>query len=431
MAGSFGHCGFEHTPWGCDRACGIHRKGCHPAPDGATVIQPGVDKPICHPGPSVKYGPFDIWYAEECINCHDLDLADRVDRIVEADTDRLLSVELWTGQQTGNPSLSSLGEVVQQTNALNLPTAIGHLADTWTHAGGVGCPILHIPALALPSMVDRGLIQREGALYRDTAFGWKVAAGWAGNVGPRGAVAPPGTAWVYLSGPVEWNVTPIAPVNTDIGSAEALQNIDFYSRERSAMVRINGCRVFAALVALACDCCDECPVPDVPPIEGDDGCPECPPEGVTTVVEAEAGSFDGTYNVGGTNHTVQAATIGELATNLSAVSGVTFTAASATTLVGAVKAVKQLQIAKTEPVKVPVKEPVREPVAVKEVAAPVTLAPEIRRADIDLETASAAEILGWVDNDVDRAGVALRDEREGKQRKGLTAALKEIVNADG
>lgn len=135
--------------------------------------------------------------------------------------------------------------------------------------GGAGGATLHIPTVMIPSALGGGgggarVCWPEGNIYRGPlgsvvspgpGYPHDSSAQGANGYGPRVSAGPPevykGNAynevWIYVSGPVEYAVSPIVTFAEDDTSRRWIrQNRYEVMGERTCIVRIDPCGVFAA-----------------------------------------------------------------------------------------------------------------------------------------------------------------------------------------
>jgi len=128
----------------------------------------------------------------------------------------------WTGnaggQQIAYPHIAA-NAVVLNTNevkSVTLQTAAtivtGSAGIGVTPARGIGLleqsgygcyrgtGIVHVPVIALPSLVNQGMVYRDGPRLRTMSGSYVVVGSGYQNTGPDGTAAPAGTAWLYFTG---------------------------------------------------------------------------------------------------------------------------------------------------------------------------------------------------------------------------------------
>lgn len=129
-----------------------------------------------------------------------------------------------------------------------LVTAVGGLFAARA-AAGFGGGVLHLPDVAVAAALDAGLIVRGGTRYTSLYGGPSTVGPGTPATGPDETVA--GTAWVFVSGPVDYALDPVEVLSTSTSFDQARQNrVSSALVERRALVRVNDCNVFATRVLL-------------------------------------------------------------------------------------------------------------------------------------------------------------------------------------
>lgn len=188
-----------------------------------------------------------------------------------------LSRELWTAEtnaaDTGNrsPGLQRPfpGEtdefdpthIINAGVALNPVDAIGRLLSAYNDGTLVGGAVLHVPTRLVTRLISAYAITVNGAVVVVPGLA-TVSPGpgypGAGAHGPRtaahtgGATAGANEEWVYVTGPVEYEM---APVTLEPEAAEARwldrrTNQYYVVAERRMIYRFDPCAVWAALVTV-------------------------------------------------------------------------------------------------------------------------------------------------------------------------------------
>lgn len=171
----------------------------------------------------------------------------------------------WTGQVAGfnnivQPHLAAATQVIEvSTGALmqSVPVtgasadaaeALGYLEDQLaTCYNGVG--VIHVPTVALPTLVAWDLVTVQGATLR-TMNGNRVAVG-AGYPGtsPAGAAPAAGTTWMYATGAVFCYTGPVRVGDVRDGSFDRSKNTIKMIAERTYVLGWDCCHA-GALVQL-------------------------------------------------------------------------------------------------------------------------------------------------------------------------------------
>lgn len=177
---------------------------------------------------------------------------------LEAVTDWHLSRELWAGSanlrevDSGNLNPTLMSEAADLTvgdHPVHAVYAIGDLLANHADCAQAGGAVLHVPIVLIPFLTNQGVIKRVGDRLlgpMDTPVSPGPGYPGPGPWGPDGDVAPPGSVWVYVTGPVEYDLT--APkVMPDDQQARWDRRRNRYElvAERRAIVRFDPCCIFA------------------------------------------------------------------------------------------------------------------------------------------------------------------------------------------
>lgn len=179
---------------------------------------------------------------------------------LEAVTAWNVSQEVWTGSADAghvdggiNPSLESSASLIGTGGVgASAVWAIGRLLQAYFDGGGGGNPVLHIPVVVVPELQRQGVISQVGGGLRGPV-GSRVSPGPGypveGAVGPGGEVAAEGEAFMYVTGPVEFDATPPRILN-DVQSRHWDRRTNIYEliAERFAIHRFDPCTVFGVLI---------------------------------------------------------------------------------------------------------------------------------------------------------------------------------------
>lgn len=238
--------------------------GCAPC-DGEPNVANAAD--YCDPtGPEEQEAwPFDVYVTNDCGGPHALrDLVGEGRQALEAQSSLQMARHLHMGSQlaAGGPrmcdptpslqgcaaSLTTPGE-----NALDPAAAIGLLLANREHVLGQPFSVLHIPTIAVPLLVENGVIALQGSRYIGP-MGLPVVVGPGyPTTGPAAytgdTAAPAGTAWFYVSGPIDWALQPIETVQV-MDFDEARRNENSSLAIRRALVRVDCCGIYAVLASL-------------------------------------------------------------------------------------------------------------------------------------------------------------------------------------
>ena len=83
-----------------------------------------------------------------------------------------------------------------------------------------GTGVIHAPVVAVPSLVNQGMIYRDGPKLRTINGSYVISGTGYSNTGPDGVAAPTGTAWLYFTG------TPFVFRSSDVRSFAREQSFD-------------------------------------------------------------------------------------------------------------------------------------------------------------------------------------------------------------
>lgn len=242
------------------------------------------DQGVAHVAPFTIYTPIDCTITGD-LDVEDLDATAR--ELTEAHTPAAIAETLWMGSTSyvdGDLTMPTLRRVAQDVSgagALDLDDAVAQLLVHYEQAtGGLGGATIHLPSgLAVYALGGGGGGSRicwpEGNLYRG-ALGSVVVPGpgYPNGRSPAGidghgplvddspetyAGNEDGTAWIYVSGPVEYAVDAVRVEPNDSGARSADFRLNRFRGwgERHAIVRFDTCAVFATEVV------NPAPMPEV------------------------------------------------------------------------------------------------------------------------------------------------------------------------
>jgi len=225
--------------------------------------------------------PFQIYLPVACDDltfARDAALVAEAESNAEAGTAWNLARELWTGATVNsvvvnNPSLQNpfpgpVGGPVGAFPAANViagpidpVVAMGNLLQAYEDATQQGGAMFHVPAIAIPYLMAEKVVGQEGDLYRGPG-GSIVVPGpgypTTGPTGPKTAATPTGVvaganqAWMYVTGPVEYDLTPIVirPEAQEMRFFDPRTNLWRVWAERQAIYRFDPTSVFAELITV-------------------------------------------------------------------------------------------------------------------------------------------------------------------------------------
>lgn len=224
-------------------------------------------------GAKVSVDPFWIYTPLSCDWVTDgTELTEPAIALTEAHTAFAVADALWMGTGLADATEITLRNTavdVSQAGADDLDDVVALLLSQYEQGtGGNGGAVIHMPSTfiagALGGIPGGGRVcWPEGNLYR-AALGSVVSPGpgyplgnsaaGAGGFGPKtGPGAYKGNAidegWVYVTGPVEYAVTPVQILPTDEADRRGNPRQNRYAiwAERVAIVRFDPCNVYAAL----------------------------------------------------------------------------------------------------------------------------------------------------------------------------------------
>lgn len=212
---------------------------CDPSPSRAATVD------ITQPA----FSPFNIALGYACDWVEDSAEHEREARAaLDARTAWHLSRELWAGGNVDatTPTLMSAATAIG-TAAVHPVAAIGSLVSSWLDCTEAGGPILHVPSILIPSLFANGQIAQQGDTYYGP-LGSVISPGpgypnTGAATGPAGANADANSAWIYVTGPVEYATGPITISETESWNPR-LNRYEVHPTRR-AIFRFDPCCVFA------------------------------------------------------------------------------------------------------------------------------------------------------------------------------------------
>lgn len=254
-----------------------------------TGCQPSYNWPDCpdsellksEPGDAdlVHTVPFTIYTPNVCsLPVNDAELEAGITALTEVHTAAQLAAALWMGDGYGDdaasqliPTLRRSATNVSAATPLDLDDGVSQLLVHYSLCtGGSGGAVLHVPAGMIPQALGGGpdagrVCWPEGNLYRGP-LGSVVSPGPGYPEGfsvdgpdGHGPLLDPdlpdtflgneaGTAWIYVTGPVEYAVEGIEVLPPRDGRVGWRTNIWRALAERRAIIRFDPCCVFATEV---------------------------------------------------------------------------------------------------------------------------------------------------------------------------------------
>jgi hypothetical protein len=219
----------------------------------------------CAPTPAT-YGEFEPVMLERLFECDQPNSSeDRAEteaeyqRRLQASSPSLLGQMLWEGNaSSSNPSLQSTavdlsgGGVVVSSIVGAVGTLLQAFEDTLT---GVQ-PVVHIPKLLIAAAESENVAAQSGGVLQGASGTYWVSPGpgYRYDEGPLDAApvpapipAPAGSAWIFISGPAEYALSP-----TRVVWEQPDRRTNFVSGrvQRMGLIRFDTCGVFAALASV-------------------------------------------------------------------------------------------------------------------------------------------------------------------------------------
>lgn len=212
------------------------------------------DKPLNPAVPPASFEPFLAEYNAQCEGmAFDLDgLVRKAENGLKVRSSfvlaQVLSSSTPDGQPNANPNLPELAQPVSSSPE-NLACAVAALIDAATISGVVGELFFHAPAWTLPMWLKDGLIEAVGNVYKMGPHTVVLDQGYIGEE-PTGEAASsaPESAWVYVTGPVEYAAGPVQTMADTTRGMEVRQNVANAIAAQLMIYRFDPCGVHAALV---------------------------------------------------------------------------------------------------------------------------------------------------------------------------------------
>lgn len=170
----------------------------------------------------------------------------RGEEALKAYTPWAVSRELATGESTGNPSLQSTAVDITGPGAVNVVVAFSSLIRARVEAGYAGMATLHVPAWLMPAVEDHYLLDNSGGILSGGMLRVSPGPGYPGVSPDETANITPGAGegWIYVTGPVEYEVGPITVAPSEDQQQRLTNNVEVYA-ERAGIVRFDPYGVFA------------------------------------------------------------------------------------------------------------------------------------------------------------------------------------------
>lgn len=272
----------SRLPQGIDWRDGISFRQTHCFAAGRWAQCPGVnDEKVSPSGAGLaSFFPFTAYVPAQCDWVLPQNATGEFDPEVQQQMDAAsawnLSRELWTGETNADGVDASPGlqrpfpgetdefdetHIIASGAALNPVDAIGRLLAAYNDGTEVGGAVLHVPSrLATKLIADYAVVANGSVLVVPGLGTVSPGPGYpgAGATGPRtsgnpnGAVAGANEEWVFVTGPVEYDMAPITmePESNEARWFDRRTNQYYVVAERRMIYRFDPCAVWAALVTV-------------------------------------------------------------------------------------------------------------------------------------------------------------------------------------
>jgi hypothetical protein len=176
---------------------------------------------------------------------------------LKAKTPYAVARELWTGAESGSPSLQSTATDVSAASAQPAEVVLSELGANFDECSGGAQPTFHVPSRLIYQLMGTQVVTRVGDRLM-TPTGGIVIPGpgypntpgeWGPNASPGPVESAEGEAFIYVTGPVELDFSE----TWESGSGEppvatfARLNRSELFVQRDAIFRFPTCCVFGAL----------------------------------------------------------------------------------------------------------------------------------------------------------------------------------------
>ena len=226
-----------------------------PVGECAEPAEESTPKEVCDEAPGYnKSLAFDVYRGEikdKCSEDQNLQqaLADRMSMsLAQAIYDR-------EDESDPTPTLVGCAEDIGPSDGTCVcpELALGLLATRRSLTGSPGGQFV-IPMEAVGIFTEAGIISLDGRGYRGP-LNWPVLVD--AGIPVKGPNDPAGTARIFVTGAIEWNVDNLNGVDQkteESWEAEILNNLEGRLVEARAQVDMDDCGVFTLCVSLPCDC---------------------------------------------------------------------------------------------------------------------------------------------------------------------------------
>jgi hypothetical protein len=208
------------------------------------------------------FQPWSIYASFTCTSLADWPEARRTAvETLKAKTPYSVARELWTGEESGSPSLQSTGTDISDADAQPAQVVLSELGANFDECSGGAQPTFHVPSRLIYQLIEAQVVVRSGDRLL-TPTGGIVIPGpgypntpgaWGPDASPGPLESAEGEAWMYVTGPVElafsetWEQGSGEP---PVGTFARLNRSELFV-EREAIYRFPTCCVFGALAALS------------------------------------------------------------------------------------------------------------------------------------------------------------------------------------
>jgi hypothetical protein len=207
------------------------------------------------------FQPWSIYSSFTCTSLADWPEARKTAvETLKAKTPASVARELWTGEQSGSPSLQSTGTDITPDTEPLAPLAIDLLTEAFDECSGGTQPTFHVPSLLVGQLLDANRITRSGdRLLTPTGGivipgpGYPTDGDWGPDASPGPAAAAAGEAWIYVTGPVELDFSETWEQGSGeppVGTFARLNRSELFVN-REAIYRFPTCCVFAVRATTA------------------------------------------------------------------------------------------------------------------------------------------------------------------------------------
>ena len=180
---------------------------------------------------------------------------------LKAKTPYAVARELWTGAESGSPSLQSTATDVSAASAQPAEVVLSELSANFDECSGGAQPTFHVPSRLIYQLMGTQVVTRVGDRLM-TPTGGIVIPGpgypntpgeWGPNASPGPVESAEGEAFIYVTGPVELDFSETWESGSGeppVASFARLNRSELFV-QREAIFRFPTCCVFGALAAIS------------------------------------------------------------------------------------------------------------------------------------------------------------------------------------